>query len=444
MSFDWQCQPGAERWVHSLIEGFKERNPYILDFEEQLHQKSSTRLFDWIDHLTIKTSPSVEVELETHGFIQELAMPSYRLFSHPGAKLPSILIMEEKGRDPEGISLKVESIADFLMVTRFQRCIEGSPLSPYRRAIINKEKGIAFEVVERRSSRTLEPIYQSDNELFNILNSLERLQTRNRSSMEETLTLIEELVSLHGPHPTAWAVLEIERKYWQARNRAAQFQKNRQDTLGMGWANHDHHTFRSSRTQFVSLVRLFETLGFTCRERFYAGTQAGWGAQIMENLTCGLIVFLDVDLTPDELEIDFAHHPLSERKELGTVGLWCALHGDSILEAGMHHMEAQFSFDKLKEDLALYNVSMMDPFSSFAYLKQAFTQGETWPVDPARLNQLLKQGSITAAQADHFLLHGALGSHLENLQRGEGYKGFNKDNVSLIIQRTDPRLQSFK
>jgi hypothetical protein len=440
VSFDWQCQPQAEKWLYFLLEEFKGKNPSIVQFEKELLQQTSTRLFDWIDHFTIESSPSAEKELEKNGFESEFAMPTYRLFSHPQAKLPSVLMRESGAKHPLGVAVKVESIADFLMVRHLNRCIEGSPLSPYRRCLVAQEGNAALLCVERRGSRTLEPLYQAESALDDYLTAVERLQTRSRDSITQTLQLIEELVSLLGKDTAAWATLEVERKYWQARNTAAQAQKNRQDRSGMGWANHDHHTFRSSRKNFLSLVRLFETLGFYCRERFYAGAQAGWGAQIMENPICGLVVFLDVDLAPDELEIDFAHHPLPEQTALGTVGLWCALHGDSILQAGMHHLEAQFSFDKLKEDLSTLNVGMMDPFSHFPYLKQAFTKAEMWPVEPARIESLLKQGAITHAQADQFLARGAVGSHLENLQRDEGYKGFNKENVSIIIKQTDPRL----
>ncbi len=208
----------------------------------------------------------------------------------------------------------------------------------------------------------------------------------------------------------------------------------------MGWANHDHHTFRSSRKYFHKLVRLFEILGFHCRERYYTGMEAGWGAQIMENPVCRLVLFLDVDLAPNEIEIDFAHHPMPELPKLGTIGLWCALHGDSILSGGMHHLEAQFMFDELSQDLKNYGVGMMDPFSSFPYLRQAFTAGEQWPVKPERVEILLSQGLISQDDADKFLKEGAIGSHLENLQRREGYKGFNQKNVSIIIKKTDPRL----
>lgn len=105
----------------------------------------------------------------------------------------------------------------------------------------------------------------------------------------------------------------------------------------------------------------------------------------------------------------------------------------------MHHLEAQFFFDELTKDLAHHDVGMMEPFSSFSYLRQAFTKGEMWPVPPGRLAALERSGKVTAEQIARFRKEGAVGSHLENLQRREGYKGFNQKNVSVIIDKTDPR-----
>jgi hypothetical protein len=81
----------------------------------------------------------------------------------------------------------------------------------------------------------------------------------------------------------------------------------------------------------------------------------------------------------------------------------------------------------------------MNPFSTFDFLKQAFTQGERWPVDPARVEALLQRQLINQEQATKFLEEGAVGSHLENLQRRGGFKGFNQKSVSVIIEATDPR-----
>ncbi|PZR72727.1 MAG: hypothetical protein DLM52_12320 [Chthoniobacterales bacterium] len=58
-----------------------------------------------------------------------------------------------------------------------------------------------------------------------------------------------------------------------------------------------------------------------------------------------------------------------------------------------------------------------------------------------RADALLKNGSITENQFQEFMSNGAIGSHLENLQRKGGFKGFNQHAVSLIIAETDPRKQ---
>ena len=65
--------------------------------------------------------------------------------------------------------------------------------------------------------------------------------------------------------------------------------------------------------------------------------------------------------------------------------------------------------------------------------------GEQWAVDPGRIERLRNSGLITDDQAKQFLAHGALGSHLEILQRSDGYKGFNQKGISEIISATDPR-----
>jgi hypothetical protein len=240
----------------------------------------------------------------------------------------------------------------------------------------------------------------------------------------------------------AWACdlfFQAEREYWQSRNHAARVQYERQNQLGLGWANHDHHTYRSSRPAFRHLIATLEQMGFHCRERFYAGSEAGWGAQVLEQPECRIVIFADVDMSPEELMGDFSHEPLPERDELGTVGLWCELHGEAFLEAGMHHLEAQFDFEAARDQLAAAGVETMAPFTDFEFLRQAFTQGETWPVAPRRIERLLSQGRITSDEADRFRREGAVGSHMEILERNDGYKGFNQTGVSEIITRTDPR-----
>jgi hypothetical protein len=261
----------------------------------------------------------------------------------------------------------------------------------------------------------------------------------DQDGMEQTLRLAQRLVGEMGVDSAAWIAFAAERAYWQGRNRAGQIQKARQDSLGLGWANHDHHTFRSARATFPTLIEILETFGFRPRERFYAGAEAGWGAQVMEQPTCRFAVFADADLSPEEVEGDFAHRPLPPGRELGTIGLWCALHGESMLSAGLHHLAGRFEFDAVTAGLEEWGIEMMRPFSEFPYLQQAFTQGERWMVAPGRLDRLLAGGRIDEDQRATFEGKGAIGSHLENIQRGEGFKGFNQQTISDIILRTDPR-----
>ena len=84
----------------------------------------------------------------------------------------------------------------------------------------------------------------------------------------------------------------------------------------------------------------------------------------------------------------------------------------------------------------------MKPFSDFEFLKQAFTEGERWPVRRERAQRLLDHKLIDRAQFEKFTTEGAIGSHLENLQRKGGFKGFNQQSVSAIIEAVDPRKQA--
>lgn len=428
-TFSWECHPKAEALIVEAVEEMKGFSAPLRLLEEQL-RSCSTELFDWIDSITVPTAK--RGRFEEYGFTEV----EKGTWMHLGAQFPKIRFDSSLA-----LGVKVDSIADFLMVRGLYRSIEGAPYASYRQAKISDEGGVELWAVERRGSLSFvareEPphVYLTAMEFWKCRS---RLGIDDEYDLKEAHRIAKNLVKTLGQSRAACAVLECERAYWQAKNQAGQIQKNRQDRWGMGWANHDHHTFRSSRRFFRSLVQIFEGLGFFCRERFYAGEQAGWGAQVMEHREAQLVLFLDVDLAPEELDIDFAHTTLSDRVALGTIGLWCALHGESIGRAGMHHLEAQFSFEQLTEDLKGMGVGMMAPFSHFPYLKQAFTEGQMWPVAVERIKKLQEKGQITLEQAERFLHKGALGSHLENLQRKEGYKGFNKNNVSDIIIRTRP------
>ena len=451
--YRWQRHPEAEAFVLDRLGEFTAAMPSASALASDLRVRTSSRLVDWLDHLILADSDSTQGQLRDLGFEQEdvPVEPGHRVYHHPGTVLPRLVVADQPqagSSTPLAIAVLVEDIAYFLMTHHLAVPVEGSLVGPYRRAVAWQENGRRILAVERRGHGGFVPTQMAPDYAQHYLRAFERWATRPRlfddegAGMEATLELARSLVSDMGTDSAAWIAFEAERAHWQRRNRAGQVQKARQDQLGLGWANHDHHTFRSSRHTFPLLIQILETFGFHSRERFYAGAEAGWGAQVMEQPTCRFAVFADVDLSPDEVEGDFAHRPLPPRQELGTVGLWCALHGDSMLSAGLHHLASRFVFDQATQDLDEWGIEMMRPFSDFPYLRQAFTRGERWEVAPQRLGPLVAKGQIDAAQRAAFEEKGAIGSHLENIQRGDGFKGFNQERVSDIIRRTDPRAST--
>jgi hypothetical protein len=459
VGFDWKRWPETEALVDQWVSAALQGNRFAADLAGRMRDETNTRFVDWVDHLVVNSQPGLPRRLLALGYAVQaepyaVGTPAY---AHTGAIFPKVVLARGTGPLVREVAIKVESVAAFSRAHDLGLTILGDQLGPYRvgRAeIVGSTTALA--AVERRGYRGFEPFPGSlaregrmrPHAARDALAARELWEARRRrfddddEGIAATAKLLDRVIERAGSTDLACHLLfEVERDYWQSRNRAAAVQKARQDRLGLGWANHDHHTLRSSRRLFPRLIALFERLGFQLRERFHAGADAGWGAQVLEHPSTGIVIFADLDLAPEEAAHDFAHEPLADLPRPNTVGLWVGLHGESILEAGMHHLEAQFDFDGLYRGLkADAGIEVMKPFSDFPFLRQAFTAGERWPVAKPRADRLLRLGWIDADQHARFLREGSIGSHLENLQRREGYKGFNQQAVSTIIAATDPRL----
>lgn len=441
-AFHWETHPDAEAWLRFVVAGYLEKAPFARALAERMERETATRFFDWIDHIRLPHEKAGAELLFNLGFAPDTRVHT-PCYMHPGAIFPRIILADD---EVTSVALKVDSVADFLQAHRLSAEVEGAVLNPVRRAKVESTASTQLWVIERRGWVGFDIRDLEAGRRMAAQHHLDVFRTRRRSfenpqeGFAYAETLFDKAIDEIGRDWTCALFFETEREYWQRRCKAGAVQKLRQDRLGLGWANHDHHTYRSSRACFVPLIRILEKLGFVCRERFTPGPEAGWGAQVIEHPNTGVTIFADVDMSPEELLGDFAHQPMPPREELGTVGLWCALHGEAFLEAGMHHLECQFDFERLREQLAGEGVGMMKPFSSFPYLKQAFSEADLWPVEERRIEILLRQGKITSAQAERFRHEGALGAHLENLERNEGFKGFNQTGIDSIIAGTDPRF----
>lgn len=443
--YEWQLHPQAEALVDRLVAEAISKSAELAEFSSRLAVQTATRPQDWLDTVA---GPVTVDELAAVGY-QPTGYQSddqAGLWRHPGAQLPAVIPAEHYE-----LALRVDDIA--ALATSHARAtgdsaavtLEGSPLAGYRRVVLSEQNGVVLAGVERRSwasgvrPQTFQPgEARAASQAWQLLAERPRTLT-GAAGVRAQLPAARAAVELVGPDLAASYFLQQERGYWQRHNSAGALQHARQDRLGLGWGNNDHHTFRSSRAAFAPLIGFLTLLGFRPRERFYAGAQAGWGAQVLEHPGCGGVIFADVDLTADEVDLDFAHVELVETGEYGTVGMWCALHGESLLAAGMHHLEGQFSFDELTASLAELGQPSMRPFSDYPYLRQAFTEADWWPVPAARLAALVAAGQLDPRRAAEIADTGAAGSHLENLARRSGFKGFNQTNVSATMLATDPR-----
>jgi len=446
----WQRFPSAEEYLSNAVEDLQSEIPFLNKLALRLRAHAGAQIMDWIDFVI--TPEDHLAPLETLPFELEFEHPDYKVFHVPNSYLPGVVV-GTYGGIRSGAAVRVDRVAEFQAVHNCPADIEGEPFSGFRRALVDRREHKGVFAVERRVPDIIEPYsdkreseglcaarYQAAWEIWmsRPRKTFERPNSDNvRVLMDETRRRATHVVELVGKDMAADVVMHAERTYWQAKNDLGRNIKFQLDQLGMGWANHDHHTFRCSRDLFSDVIQIMQLLGFELREKFFAGNEAGWGAQVMEHPT-GFALFIDTDLDAHEIDIDFTVQSLPVKDSLGTVGLWCRLHGESIFDAGLHHVAGRFDFRETCRRLSETN-EIMEPFSDFSYLKQAFTRGQRWPVARERIVQLIGDNLLTDRQAGQFTHSGALGSHLEIIQRKEGFKGFNQQNVSDIIQRTDPR-----
>ena len=434
----WTTQPEAAALVTQVLDEALARVPAAAALATRLRDDIGVRMLDIVDHVRVGDAELVRTFAKA-GWVADLTQPG--VWRNPTGLFPAIL------EDGTGLTVgfKVEYAHEFAAAQGLTAPIEGARHAPFRRVRFAAGDGVSFDAIERRGSTGFAPEDPPAATLRAARIHLQAFRARRRefdtigAGYDHTDTLVARAVADLGRNWACSLWLRAEREYWERRNHAGRVQKARQDAHGLGWANQDHHTYDSSREWFHRCVGVLEALGFECRELFYAGHAAGWGSQILEQPALGVVIFADIDLAPDELDIDFAHLHLQPLPFLKRAGLWCALHGESMLEAGINHLECMYDHTRMQSQLEAAGITFMQPFSNFPHLYQALTEGEWWAVDPARVDALERAGLITAEQAEDFRLNGAIGSHLENLERNDGFKGFNQPGIDGVLRIIDPR-----
>ncbi len=432
----WQVQPGAEALMREVLEDALARSPAAQAFANRLLEACGVRLRDILDHVSV-ADPALPARLEAQNW--RAIAPG--LWRHFDGYFPDFL----ESSETDVIAFRVESAEAFVRAVGVSTPIEGEPHAALRRVAAFSGRDVTFVAIERNghvgydAPKTDRALLRQARLHQQIFRTRRRVFDTPEAGFDHTDALVDSAVADLGPHWACDLFFRAEREYWMSRCDAGRLQKARQDAAGIGWANIDHHTYDSTRPLFGRTIRVLEKLGYECRELFYAGHQAGWGSQILEQPVLRSTIFADIDLAPEELDIDFAHLPLAPLAQVRRAGLWCAMHGESMLEAGLNHVAGMYDHAAFRAQMSARGVAMMAPFSNFPHLYQELTEGQWWPVDPARIDALERAGQVSAGEAEDFRLNGAIAAHLENLERNDGFKGFNQPGIDGVLLAIDPR-----
>lgn len=434
---NWERQEAAQRVYLDTVESFLQACPEARSFSQKLLHETAIRLIDIIDHLIIADDAMIL------RFVQAGWREAGVAFRNTSGQFPPFL---QGGRS--AIMIRVESIDHFIRVHGLTVTPQGAPLSPLRQAIAFEGTQAAFGVVERNGATgfAVEEVDSTSIREGRLFLNAFRPRRRQFDTVEEGLAateaLVNQAVSAVGPHRACAFWLMAERDNWMRRCAAGRLQKARQDAMGVGWSNIDHHTYDGSRRHFRQTIRILEKLGYERREMLYAGELAGWGSQVLEQPVIGSTIFADVDLAPEELTVDFARDVLPDLPRHRRAGLLSELLGESILEAGLNHAAGLYDQRLLRQQLAAHSVRMMPPFTDWPHLYQELTEGDWDAVDPSRVDGLERAGHINAGEAEQLRVNGSMVTHLENIERNHGYKGFNREGIDSVLRKLDPRAYS--
>ncbi|WP_430388311.1 hypothetical protein [Blastomonas fulva] len=431
----WDRQPQADAAYRAVLDDLLRQSPPIADFAARLLDATGIRLRDIVDHLELSSSQHRSL-LEGAGWD---AQPD-GLWVNPLGMFPPFVAAHRTV-----LYVRAESMECFAQVHGFAGPIEGEPFAPLRKAPVLLGHDVSLGVIERNGGVGVLVANYDPAEIRTARLHLQAFRARRRAfdRVEDGLAHVEQLVDAAvaalGPHRACAFWLTAERAYWMQRCAAGRLQKARQDWFGLGWVNIDHHTYDSSRLHYRHTIRILERLGYERREMLYAGELAGWGSQVLEQPVIGSTIFADVDLAPEELGLDFAQETLPALPRHRRAGLLSALLGESILEAGLNHVAGLFDQSRLRAQLADQGVTMMAPFSDMPHLYQELTDGDWDAVDPMRVDQLEREGHIGSDEAEKLRIEGSIVTHLENIERNDGYKGFNREGIDSVLRKLDPR-----
>jgi len=399
--------PTREAAAHSasVVGTVLRKCPAALHFADLLHARCGVRCLDIVDHLIL---PGVDFEILGWSPLGE------RRWRHSNSSIPDILLGEKLG-----FALRVDDVRQFANAVRGILSDHSTRWIGQRLRLFENSDVVVDAVDETGWHGLGAPPTTRIVRRAQLHRQLFRTRPRHFKSTEGGIEVTARMLQAAAADVGgAWAsalFLCAEREYWASRCEAGYLRFRRQSQFGIGWSNVEYHSYDCSRAHLHASVQLFETLGFrridVLSETPSAGQDAesGRAALVMEHEALRTVVLLKVDTIAADTMKSLGQIRLCPTTWHGQSGLWCAIHGESILEGGMSHIAARYAAPAVQNFFAQEGVELLPPFSpdDLGFALQ-LSKGDRRAVDPRRVHALERRGYIGRDAAEDFRLNGAI------------------------------------
>lgn len=210
--------------------------------------------------------------------------------------------------------------------------------------------------------------------------------------------------------------LGAELEYWTTRCEPGLVQSLRQQRENIGWINVEHYVFACSRQHYHSLYALLAGLDYQATSVLKAsGAVAAVTFEVEHHPRHRLVV--EVAGAIEEYDLLMRGGPLWS-PYFGRSGLWCGLHGDSLLDGGLAHIAAAYDCEQLRRLFVLdgYDVHIINDRHG---ITQLVVPGRLMAVAPYRVDTLERQGRLCRDDAERLRTHGAVSAQLHAIDKRE-------------------------
>src|SRR5437016_2817671 len=121
-SFQWSPQPQTAKFVKRIVDAFLAACPFAAKLADRMRDETGTRFGDWVSEIRLNRRDPRVADLNAAGYTATQDLRTMAVFENEAGKFPSVVVWDGKFQ----ITLKVESVADFLAANRLDLLIEGA------------------------------------------------------------------------------------------------------------------------------------------------------------------------------------------------------------------------------------------------------------------------------------------------------------------------------